>query len=97
MRTSTRCCAVVVAALALGATAAAAAPPAPIQKGVDLWMTVAGFARTNLADDPIPAGFFCSASQPFAGTITFKGVPLAMDPPNSLGKMDTAVRRLDDA
>jgi hypothetical protein len=60
-------------------------------------MTVAGFARTNFTDDPIPAGFFCSASQPFAGMITFKGVPLAVDPPNSLGKMDTAVRRLDDA
>jgi hypothetical protein len=98
MRTSTRCCAAVVAVLALlGATAAAAAPPAPIQKGVDLWMTVAGFARTNFADDPIPAGFFCTASGPFAGTITFKGVPLAVEPPHSLGKMDTAVRRLDDA
>ncbi|HYL06339.1 MAG TPA: hypothetical protein VE075_09885, partial [Thermoanaerobaculia bacterium] len=98
MRNSTRCCAAVVAVLALlGATAAAAAPAAPIQKGVDLWMTVTGFARTNFADDPIPAGFFCSASQAFAGTITFKGMPLAVDPPNSLGKMDTAVRRLDDA
>jgi hypothetical protein len=100
MRSSIRCIAGVAAVLAvLGAVASSAAPvpAAPIQKGVDLWMTVAGFARTNFADDPIPAGFFCSASRPFTGTITFKGVPLAADPPRSLGKMDTAVRRLDDA
>jgi hypothetical protein len=67
-----------------------------IHNGVDLWMTVAGFARTSFAQEPIPAGFFCEGSQPFTGTVTFKGVPLAMEPARSLGSIDTVVRRLDD-
>src|SRR5436853_7888995 len=68
-----------------------------IHKGVDLWMTVAGFAQTSFADEPLPAGFFCAGSQPFTGTVKFKGVPFAVAPAGSLGGMDTAVRRLDDA
>ncbi len=68
-----------------------------VQKGVDLWMTVAGFAQTSFANEPIPAGFFCEGSKPFTGRIAFKGVPFAVSPANSLGGMDTAVRRLDDA
>src|SRR5436305_11237320 len=68
-----------------------------IHNGVDLWMTVAGFAQTSFADQPIPAGFFCEGSQPFTGKIVFKGAPLAAYPANSLGGIDTAVRRLDDA
>jgi len=68
-----------------------------IHKGVDLWMTVAGFAQTSFADEPIPAGFFCEGSQPFTGKIAFKGAPLAIAPARSLGPIDTAVRRLDDA
>jgi hypothetical protein len=68
-----------------------------IHNGVDLWMTVAGFAQTSFADQPIPAGFFCEGSQPFTGKIVFKGAPLASYPANSLGGIDTAVRRLDDA
>jgi hypothetical protein len=68
-----------------------------VHKGVDLWMTVAGFAQTSFKDEPIPAGFFCENSQPFAGTAVFKGNPLAIAPARSLGPIDTAVRRLDDA
>jgi hypothetical protein len=68
-----------------------------IHKGVDVWMTVAGFARTSFAKEPIPAGFFCESSQPFTGEVVFKGVPLAMTPANSLGQVDTVVHRLDDA
>jgi len=68
-----------------------------IHNGVDLWMTVAGFAQTSFADQPLPAGFFCEGSQPFTGKVVFKGVPFAVSPANSLGGMDTAVRRLDDA
>jgi hypothetical protein len=68
-----------------------------IHKGVDLWMTVAGFAQTSFADQPIPAGFFCASSQPFSGTVVFKGAPLTIAPAESLGPIDTAVRRLDDA
>ncbi len=68
-----------------------------IHNGVDLWMTVAGFAQTSFADEPIPAGFFCEGSQPFTGTVKFKGAPLAVEPAGSLGTIDTVVRRLDNA
>jgi hypothetical protein len=68
-----------------------------IHKGVDLWMTVAGFAQTSFADQPIPAGFFCEGSQAFTGKVKFKGAPLAVEPAGSLGSIDTVVRRLDDA
>ena len=68
-----------------------------IHNGVDLWMTVAGFAQTNFANDPLPAGFFCEGSQPFTGVVKFKGAPLAVEPAGSLGTIDTVVRRLDDA
>jgi hypothetical protein len=68
-----------------------------IHNGVDLWMTVAGFAQTSFASDPLPAGFFCEGSQPFTGTVKFKGAPLAVEPAGSLGAIDTIVRRLDDA
>src|SRR3954468_15920493 len=68
-----------------------------IHKGVDLWMTVAGFAQTSFANEPLPAGFFCDSSQPFTGKVTFKGAPLAVAPSDSLGSIDTVVSRLDDA
>jgi hypothetical protein len=68
-----------------------------IHKGVDVWMTVAGFARTSFESEPIPAGFFCEGSQAFTGAVEFKGAPLAMAPAGSLGTVDTVVRRLDDA
>src|SRR3954470_19132300 len=68
-----------------------------IHNGVDLWMTVAGFAQTSFADQPLPAGFFCESSQPFTGTVKFKGAPLAVEPAGSLGTIDTVVRRLDEA
>src|SRR5215470_11082489 len=68
-----------------------------IHNGVDLWMTVAGFAQTSFADEPLPAGFFCESSQPFTGIVKFKGAPLAVEPAGSLGTIDTVVRRLDDA
>jgi len=68
-----------------------------IHKGADVWMTVAGFAQTSFADEPIPAGFFCQDSPAFTGTVVFKGAPLAIAPARSLGPVDTVVRRLDDA
>src|SRR5882757_702119 len=68
-----------------------------IHQGVDLWMTVAGFAQTSFADQPIPAGFFCEGSQAFTGKVKFKGAPLTVEPAGSLGSIDTVVRRLDDA
>jgi hypothetical protein len=96
MRKSNRTAVGAAVILALiAASAAFAAEPA--RNGVDLWMTVAGMAKTNFANEPIPAGFFCQGSQPFTGTIAFKGVPLTVTPPRSLGAIDTVVRRLDDA
>jgi hypothetical protein len=79
----------------LGGSSASAVEP--IHKGVDMWMTVSGFARTSFAKEPIPAGFFCAGSQPFTGAVTFKGAPLATEPARALGDIDTMVRRLDDA
>jgi len=88
----------VAAALVLALTGATATLAADVaRKGVDLWMTVAGMAKSSFANEPIPAGFFCEGSRPFTGTIVFKGAPLAVTPPQSLGGVDTAVRRLDDA
>src|SRR3954453_15625200 len=69
----------------------------PIHNGVDLWMTVAGFAQTGFTNEPLPAGFFCEGSQPFTGTVKLKGAPLTVTPVGSLGAIDTVVRRLDDA
>jgi hypothetical protein len=83
--------------LALIVSAPARAAADVIHQGVDLWMTVAGFAQTSFEDEPIPAGFFCEGSKPFTGTITLKGNPLAIAPARSLGPIDTIVRRLDDA
>jgi hypothetical protein len=84
----------VVFALAGGSPASA---DDSIHKGVDVWMTVAGFARTSFEQEPIPAGFFCEGSAPFTGAVQFKGAPLAAEPADSLGTVDTVVRRLDDA
>jgi hypothetical protein len=68
-----------------------------VHKGVDIWMTVAGFAKTSFEKEPIPAGFFCVDSKPFTGTVVFEGGPLAIEPAGSLGSVDTVVNRLDDA
>ena len=92
-----RSAAVAVAILALAAGSPASAGDDVIHKGVDIWMTVAGFAQTNFAKEPIPAGFFCAGSEPFTGTVVFEGGPLAIEPAGSLGRVDTVVKRLDDA
>src|SRR4029077_7793707 len=67
------------------------------QRGVVCGLPVAVSAGTSFAPQPIPAGFFCEGSQPFTGTVVLKGDPLAVAPANSLGAIDTVVRRLDDA
>ncbi len=89
----------VVAALlfVLAAGSPAFAGDGAIRRGVDVWMTVAGFAKTSFEAEPIPAGFFCESSKPFTGDVTFMGAPLAVEPADSLGTVDTVVRRLDDA
>jgi hypothetical protein len=87
----------VAAAVILALAAPARAGDNVIHKGVDIWMTVAGFAKASFEKEPIPAGFFCTGSQPFTGTIVFEGGPLAIEPAGSLGSIDTVVNRLDDA
>ncbi len=69
-----------------------------IISGVDLWKTPGdGSTFANFATDPIPADFFCSGSEPFAGKIVFQGVPVVTSPPDQLGETDTIIHRLDDA
>lgn len=87
----------VVCAVVLSLAVPAFAGDDVIHKGADVWMTVAGFARTSFEAEPIPAGFFCTESAPFTGSVAFKGAPLKTEPARSLGDVDTIVRRLDDA
>lgn len=87
----------VAAAVILALAVPAWAGDNVVHKGVDIWMTVAGFAKTSFEKEPIPAGFFCVDSQPFTGTVVFEGGPLAIEPAGSLGSVDTVVNRLDDA
>ncbi|HVS00040.1 MAG TPA: hypothetical protein VMW27_25665 [Thermoanaerobaculia bacterium] len=69
-----------------------------IYNGIDLWRTTSdGSTFADFVEDPIPAGFFCNKSEPFAGRIPFKGVPVATSVPGVLGATDTIVQRLDDA
>lgn len=86
-----------IALLALALGSPVLADNGAVRSGVDLWTTVEGFAQTSFDLDPIPAGFFCAGSKPFTGTIVYKGSPLAAEPANSLGPIDTVVTRLDDA
>lgn len=85
------CCAIVLAA-ALPLAAADG-----IHHGVDLWQTSTGFSFTTFAKNPIPADFFCVGSKPFGGVISMRGEPLATRPAGALGKIDTIIRRLDEA
>jgi len=69
-----------------------------IANGIDLWTTPGqGGTFVNFAADPIPADFFCTGSTPFAGKVTFKGVPIPTEPDGIFGNADTVVQRLDDA
>lgn len=82
----------------LGVALPALAGERVIRSGVDLWATAGGeMTFTSFASDPVPAGFFCDGSQPFADKVTFRGRPLATEPAGALGAIDTIVLRLDDA
>src|SRR4029079_2838346 len=49
----------------------------PVVAGNDEFETTAnGESVHDFAGSPIPAGFFGTGSQPFAGTVTMEGVPL---------------------
>lgn len=69
-----------------------------IVNGIDTWTTPGGgWSFLDFGDDPIPAGFFCSRSEPFAGRILWQGEPLVTQPAGALSGADTVVQRLDDA
>lgn len=65
-----------------------------VAPGVDLWSTP-GNGRTfvDFSAEPIPAGFFCPGSAPFAGRIEFRGVPIKGAPSGA----DTVIERIDEA
>jgi hypothetical protein len=69
-----------------------------IQSGIDPWRTPGnGLTFIDFSKNPIPAGFFCFKSAPYAGQIIFQGVPVATAEPGALRKTDTIIQRLDDA
>ena len=68
-----------------------------IRNGIDLWRTPAGYSYLDFANKPLPAGFFCSGSEPFTGRVVWGGVPLVTEPRDVLNGTDTIVQRLDDA
>ena len=84
-----------VALLVLIALPAAAASPG-IRAGIDPWVTVPEGTFSDFRENPLPAGFFCTASPAFTGRIWLRGVPLVSDNPQ-LARYDTIVQRLDDA
>lgn len=64
-----------------------------IAPGFDSWITPAdGSTRYDFSLHPIPAGFFCPGSTPFAGQVTLRGVAI-----KGADGADTLVQRLDEA
>lgn len=69
-----------------------------VTRGVDLFVTTAdGTTYTDFSRNPIPAGFFCAGSTPFASRVALKGLPLATGSAGQLQDFDTVIERLDDA
>lgn len=69
-----------------------------IDSGIDIWVTrSSGATFIGFEENVLPADFFCSGSNPFAGKIAFRGVPVATFPQGALGRTDTIVQRLDEA
>jgi hypothetical protein len=67
-----------------------------IANGIDLWRTPGdGTTFADFSKRSIPAGFFCSGSEPFTGRVVLKGVPIASG--GAVGGADTIIQRLDNA
>ncbi len=71
------------------------AGPPTIRAGIDIFSTSAG-TKADFAATPLPAGFFCSGSSAFTGSIPLTGVPLTTVPAGIAGSTDTIVQRLAD-
>jgi hypothetical protein len=82
----------------MGLAAALVALPAladnTVTHGSDLFQT-AGDGSTY-AQVSVPAGYFCTGSAAWSGTVTLTGVPIVTSPANVLGNTDTVVERLAD-
>ena len=69
-----------------------------IPAGLDMFRTVPAKTRFQFREDfTIPAGFFDRESLPFAGTVSFKGVPIGSFREQKTGDTDTVVERKEDA
>lgn len=69
----------------------------PIKQGVDVFQTSQGKPTgVDFSSHPIPAGFFCAGSAPFAGKVQLAGVPLTTSPPGVAANGDTVVARLSE-
>lgn len=80
--------------LALGLAALPALADNTVTHGSDVFQT-AGDGSTY-AQVSVPAGYFCTGSAAWSGTVTLTGVPVATTPANVLGNTDTVVERLAD-
>ncbi len=90
--------AVLITVLCLVVAVPAIAANRSIHSGIDIWSTKAdGSTHDDFSSNPIPSGFFCANSSPFADVIFFKGAPIATGTPGALGGADTIGQRLDDA
>lgn len=84
---------IALAALAIAIAGAPAAIAQTLSAGSDVWKTEGTGSFVSFVSDPIPAGFFCSGSPAFAGTIEVTGKPLATTPANALRGADTVIVR----
>lgn len=65
-----------------------------VTHGSDFFQT-AGDGSTY-AQASVPAGYFCTASAAWSGTVVLTGAPVATSPANVLGNTDTVIERLAD-
>lgn len=85
----------IVAVCVLAAVPVSAQPI--IRRGIDAFQTPNNPPTgVDFALDPIPAGFFCSGSAPFAGFVQLTSVPVDTVPAGVLSGADTVIERLDD-
>jgi hypothetical protein len=88
-------------ALCIVAVCVLAASPASaqtvIRRGIDVFQTPNNPPTgVDFSTDPIPAGFFCSGSDPFTGFLQLTSVPVPTVPAGVLNGADTVIERLDD-
>jgi hypothetical protein len=82
------------AGLALALAALPALADNTVTHGIDVFETQG--TGSTYADVSVPAGFFCTGSSAFSGTVVLTGDPVATSPANVLGHSDTVVERLAD-